>query len=100
MLTAAHIDNPSSRLGSLDEGEEEVGEEEGGEVVDPQLVLHTILRPPVRRVLDSGTVDQNVHAWLSLQHLGSELSHRVETGQLALLHLDLSLTKNNMKIAL
>ena len=91
VLTAGDVDDPGAALCSLHEGQEEPGEEEVGQIVDPQLVLEAVLCSPVRRVADTTAVDQDVHPGLRLQHPGSQLSDGVEGGELALFHLELPL---------
>ena len=87
MVTAGDVDDPGSPRRSLHQGQQEPGEEEVGQIVDPQLVLEAVLCSPVRRVADTTAVDQDVHPGLSLQHPGGQLSDGVEGGELALLHL-------------
>ena len=91
VLTAGDVDDPGAARGPLHEGQEEPGEEEVGEIVDAQLVLEAVLCSPVRRVADTGAVDEDVHPGLRLQHPGGQLPDGVEGGELALFYLEFSL---------
>ena len=91
VLRAGDVDDPGPARCSLHEGQEEPGEEEVGQVVDPQLVLEAVLCPPVRGVADTTAVDQDVHPALRLQHPGRQLPDGVEGGELTLFHLQLPL---------
>ena len=91
VLTAGDVDDPGAARCSLHQRQEEPGEEEVGEIVDPQLVLEAVLCSPVRRVADTSAVDEDVHPGLRLQHPGSQLPDGVEGGELALFHLELPL---------
>ena len=91
MVTAGDVDDPGSPRRSLHQGQQEPGEEEVGQIVDPQLVLEAVLRGPVRSVADTSTVDEDVHPGLRLQHPGRQLPDGVEGGELALFHLEFSL---------
>ena len=92
VLAAGDVDDPGPLPHPLDDRQQQPGQQEVGEIVDAELILKAVLSLPVRRVLDPGTVDEDVHPALRLQHPRRELSDRVERGKLALFHLELSLS--------
>ena len=101
MVRTRDIDDPGPGPRALDDRQQQPGQQEVGDVVDPKLKLEPVPGEGGcrARVLDPGAVDEDVHPALGLKHPRRELSDRVEAGQVTLLHLELALTTHRGHIS-